>query len=129
MCKTKVLVIDDDEAAGEVLARMLDSLGLDATFLHNPTSAPLDEEAIKEALKTTYLVFSDGRMSGPDGAVVIGLALKTGIGLDRITIVTGFLHKDLERRIKAFDGVRILYKPFKLVQLREIVKAMLPVTV
>lgn len=129
MSQLKVLVIDDDDVVGSVLAEMLCVLGYNAVFLHNAKGAPLHESTIKEALVNVDFVFSDGQMPGFDGSAIIGFALDMGISLDRVTVVTGFLDEPLKLRIMAFGAVRILRKPFTMEQVKAVAESMSAVNV
>jgi CheY-like chemotaxis protein len=118
MNQIKVLVIDD-QADMDVVARLLQSAGYDAVFLHNDEKSPLQEHDVVTALQGVDILLTDGCMTGLDGSDMIRIALEQGLSLDHVFVLTGFLKEDLRERILALGVTQILEKPIKPADLKQ----------
>ncbi|MDQ2998073.1 MAG: response regulator, partial [Chloroflexota bacterium] len=109
-----VLVVDDDPAVREVLARVLQCAG------HAVTSVASAEEALDQFAPRQYdLIFTDLSLAGMDGATLLShvRALDPQIAA---VIITGW-GKLEEGQHQALGAAAVLTKPFNVAQVLQIV--------
>ena len=111
----KVLVADDEEVIGKLVARALEPLALTPEVVHE------GQEALDRVLanRGKYdLLVLDMSMPGLDGDQVFSRVRDAGIETP-VLFISGHGAYDLEHRVSGADNVAILAKPFPLDTLRE----------
>ena len=103
----RILVVDDDSLAGELICEILRSAGMDASFLTSSTEAaePLKREKY-------HAVFLDMRMPPPDGVELARQIRASRVNASTVIVmITGEEERTLMKR--AFEaGVEFfLFKP------------------
>jgi DNA-binding NarL/FixJ family response regulator len=112
------VIVEDQDLTAEALELAVSSLGVEV--LGHARDADEAEEKVLD-LKPD-MVFMDVQLGrGRDGIdVSLALAPKSD---SRIIFVTGSKEPDTMRRIEADHPFRVLFKPFRLDQLREAIDA------
>jgi CheY-like chemotaxis protein len=113
--RKRVLVVDDNERIREMLSRLLSWYGFEV----NEASNGLDALALLTGNNFRF-VLTDLQMPGMDGVILAGKIRKKWPGT-RIVLVTGMDRKAVERKLKAGCVDFVLYKPFAVNELEEIV--------
>jgi CheY-like chemotaxis protein len=110
----RVLVVDDDMAVREVLARVLQRAG------HTVTSVASAEQALDLFVPLQYdLIFTDLSLTGMDGATLLRHVRARDPQIAAV-IVTGW-GKLEEGQHQALGAAAVLTKPFNVVQVLQIV--------
>jgi signal transduction histidine kinase len=110
----RVLVVDDDQAVREVLARVLRRAG------HAVTGVASAEEALDQFAPLQYdLIFTDLGLSGMDGATLLGHIRARDPQIAAV-IVTGWGKFD-EGRHQSLGAQAVLTKPFNVSQVLHVV--------
>jgi signal transduction histidine kinase len=110
----RVLVVDDDAAVREVLARVLQRAG------HAVTGAASAEEALQRFAPLQYdLIFTDLSLEGMDGATLLS-QVRTRDPQIAVVIVTGWGSLE-EGQHQALGASAVLNKPFNVAQVLQIV--------
>jgi CheY-like chemotaxis protein len=113
--RKRVLVVDDNESVREILSRVLSWYEVEVKEACNGFDAL--------TLLTEYnfrLVLTDLQMPGMDGVALAAKIKKKWPGT-RIVLVTGMERKAVERKLKAGYVDSVLYKPFGLNELEEMI--------
>jgi CheY-like chemotaxis protein len=103
----RILVVDDDPLAGELICEILRSAGMDASFLTSSTEA-----AMRLKQEKYHAVFLDMRMPPPDGVELARQIRASRVNASAVIVmITGEEERTLMKR--AFDaGVEFfLFKP------------------
>jgi len=103
----RILVVDDDSVAGELICEILRSAGMDASFLTSSTEAA---ELLKR--EKYHAVFLDMRMPPPDGVELARQIRASRVNASTVIVmITGEEERTLMKR--AFEaGVEFfLFKP------------------
>jgi signal transduction histidine kinase len=110
----RVLVVDDDPAVREVLARVLQRAG------HTVTRVASAEEALDQFAPRQYdLIFTDLSLAGMDGATLLS-HVRTHDPQIAAVIITGW-GKLEEGQHQALGAAAVLTKPFNVAQVLQIV--------
>jgi signal transduction histidine kinase len=110
----RVLVVDDDPAVREVLARVLQRAG------HAVTSVASAEEALDRFAPLQYdLIFTDLSLSGLDGVTLLGQVRALDPQIAAV-IITGW-GKLEEGQHQSLGAAAVLTKPFNVAQVLQIV--------
>jgi signal transduction histidine kinase len=110
----RVLVVDDDAAVREVLARVRPRAG------HAVTGAASAEEALQRFAPLQYdLIFTDLSLEGMDGATLLS-QVRTRDPQIAVVIVTGWGSLE-EGQHQALGASAVLNKPFNVAQVLQIV--------
>lgn len=119
--KPRVLVVDDEPAVLEVLAG---ALAVDGYRVDTASNGRIALEKLRE--ERYALIFSDLRMPDLDGIGLYRMLERDDPHLcQRIIFVTGYgLSEDIELFVRE-TGVPILWKPFRLADVRWIARLML----
>ncbi len=114
---SKILIAEDDEAMREFLTQVLIRQG------HTVKAVSNGAEALK-TLGDCDLLVSDIHMPGIDGISLVRCVARDHPGL-AVLFVTGYANE--LKREREFDRMRleVLYKPFKLNELVDVVDRML----
>jgi CheY-like chemotaxis protein len=112
--RKRVLIVDDNENIREMLSRVLSWYGLEV----NEASNGLDALTLLTG-NNFRLVLTDLQMPGMDGVTLAGKIRKKWPAI-RIVLVTGMDRKAVERKLKAGCVDFVLYKPFAVNELEEI---------
>lgn len=120
--RARVLVADDDEEMVEVVARVLERLGLDVTTAYSG-GALLDEVA---AHGPFALIVTDVSMPWMSGLQVMHSARAAGMS-SPVIVMTGMRDQKTADEVHNLGAqVRRLNKPFTVDELEEAVRASLP---
>jgi two-component system NtrC family sensor kinase len=116
-----VLVVDDEEPVGNLLARLLGELG------HQPTVASSGEEALERLKHTSFdLILSDVKMPGMSGFDLHRAVQQLLPELaSRIVFVTGDILTPATQARIAQLGNPYITKPFAIERLQALVRALL----
>lgn len=114
-----VLVVDDAEDVAEVISQMVGGMGLPADYV---CSGPAALKALEEG--TYDVVISDVRMPGMSGIDVLRAVKHRDRG-KVVILVTGFDIDPLLRETSGFEGVYVLRKPVKHVELLRVIEGAL----
>jgi len=110
----RVLVVDDDPAVREVLARVLQRAG------HAVTGVASAEEALNRFAPLQYdLIFTDLSLSGMDGVTLLGQVRALDPRIAAV-IITGW-GKLEEGQHQSLGAAAVLTKPFNVAQVLQIV--------
>ena len=113
---TRILILDDEPIVGERLKASLDRAG----FVVDAFST--SSEAIAELKKQKYdILVTDLKMSGPDGMDVLKTAIELTPNIKPI-VITGFATKETAEEAMRCGAVAFIAKPFKMSQLRDLLK-------
>jgi signal transduction histidine kinase len=109
-----VLVVDDDPAVREVLARVLQRAG------HSVTSVASAEEALDHFVPLKYdLIFTDLSLTGMDGAALLAQVRERDPRIAAV-IVTGW-GKLEDAQHQSLGAAAVLTKPFNVSQILQVV--------
>ncbi len=115
----RILVVDDDPLAGELICEILRSTGMDASFLTSSTEAA---EHLKR--EKYHAVFLDMRMPAPDGAELARQVRASRVNASTVIVmITG--EQDRMVMGRAFEaGVEFfLFKPVERNKLLKLIRA------
>ena len=115
----RILVVDDDPLAGELICEILRSAGMDASFLTSSTEAA---ERLKR--EKYHAVFLDMRMPAPDGAELGRQVRASRVNASTVIVmITG--EQDRTVMGRAFEaGVELfLFKPVERNKLLKLIRA------
>ena len=115
----RILVVDDDPLAGELICEILRSAGMDASFLTSSTEAA---ERLKR--EKYHAVFLDMRMPAPDGAELARQVRASRVNASTVIVmITG--EQDRTVMGRAFEaGVELfLFKPVERNKLLKLIRA------
>ncbi len=115
----KILVVDDSKAIRDLLSNVLSSMGFHAAVASN------GNEGLHLFLTNSFdLVLTDVQMPGMDGWT-LALHVKDESPDTPVVLVTGEEKKGIMEKLKGSCVDSVLFKPFKLEDIQEMVQKML----
>lgn len=117
----KILFIDDEELIIEVAAIALKRAGVDVLCSDSGPAGLLSFHKYQEEIS---LVICDLNMVGMHGLEVVRV-IKTSKPSMRIVVSTGFITTDERKQLNDLGVTDILYKPYRMEELTELVKKQL----
>jgi DNA-binding NtrC family response regulator len=114
--KIKILLLDDEPIVTERLKPSLEMAN------YHVDAFTLGRDAIEQLKKEKYdILITDLKMSSPDGMEVLGVAREIQPDL-RAVVITGFATLKAAEAAKQSGAVEFIAKPFKMSQLKKILK-------
>jgi len=114
--KAKILVLDDEPIVGERLKASLERAGFEVD------SFTSGQKALERLQGEKYdILVTDLKMSGPDGMEVLRQARILCPGIKSVAI-TGFATRETAEEARESGAVVFLAKPFKISQLKSLLK-------
>jgi CheY-like chemotaxis protein len=111
------LLAEDDEPVGSTLLRILQRLGHEVTWVRNGDEA---QTCLKENPANAYdALFTDLNMPGLGGEALVTWARASGF-TGKIAVLSGNIPPDVEARLRKFDSVVLLQKPFELDRIKSL---------
>jgi DNA-binding NtrC family response regulator len=114
--KIKILLLDDEPIVTERLKPSLEKAN------YHVDAFTLGKDAMEQLKKEKYdILITDLKMSSPDGMEVLGAAKEIQPDL-RAVVITGFATIKTAEAAKKSGAVEFIAKPFKMSQLKKILK-------
>ncbi len=122
--KKKILILDDEEEIREVLKEFLEEKGFEVETVENGDRAfELVKKAKEKKKPFSTLILDLTVPEGKGGIYLLRRLLSEGEDLSdyKIILITGFTEKEVMQEAEGFKIDHILYKPFSLEHLLEVI--------
>lgn len=114
--KRRILIVDDEPKVGIVLANSLRKMGS-----YEVDTANSGKAALTRLTETAYdLVLTDYKMPGLSGAE-LSQVIRSRFPTVQIVLMTAYGTANLQQRLQQLGAQGYIEKPFKLVQLRQVI--------
>lgn len=115
----RILIVEDEEVAREVLVQALELLGYKTLAAENGRYA---KQILKH--KPVDLILTDIYMPEVDGLELLEYVRSNGYNLP-VVLITGFDATEAHQALKKYDRTSLLLKPFRLTTLKSVIESAL----